>query len=261
VILKEIMTGIADVIFPPRCITCSAILEEHHPLPFCPQCTAGIRFIRSPLCTRCGIPFTAPEEEDHLCGECLVAPKPFALARAVGLYEATLLEAIHLFKYRGGIGTGRVLGGIMADFVGGIWDMKAFSVIMPVPLHRKRLHERGFNQAVILARSIAKRFALPLDFLTLKREVYTAAQVGLGHEERSVNVRGVFTVRKPERTAGKRVLLVDDVYTTGSTLAECTRTLLDAGADSVAVLTLARAFRDHDLPGQPEDTTPTAAKK
>jgi len=259
--LKEIMTGIADVIFPPRCITCGEILHDHGTLPFCLQCTAGIRYIRSPLCPRCGIPFTTPEKEDRLCGECLVTQRPFALARAVGLYEDTLLEAIHLFKYRGRIGIGNVLGSIMADFAGGIWDMKVFSAIMPVPLHRKRLRERGFNQAVILARKIAKRFDLPLDFVTIRREVLTKPQVGLGHEERSVNVRGAFTVRKPERTAGKRILLVDDVYTTGSTLAECARTLLDTGADSVAVLTLARAFRDHDVTGKSEGASSAVQEK
>jgi len=261
VTLKGILTGIADVIFPPRCITCGVILEEHGPLPFCRQCTDGIRFIRSPICPRCGIPFPPAEGEDHLCGECLVTERPFAVARAVGLYEDTLLTAIHLFKYRGRIGIGKVMGSIMADFAGGIWDMKVFSVIMPVPLHKKRLRERGFNQAVILSSRIAKRFALPLDFLTLRREVFTEPQVGLGHEERSVNVRGAFTVRKPERTAGKRILLVDDVYTTGSTLAECARTLLNAEADSVAVLTLARAFRDHDLPGKSKVASPAAQEK
>ena len=259
--LKGILTGIADVIFPPRCITCGVILEEHGPLPFCPQCTDGIRFIRSPLCPRCGIPFPPAEGEDHLCGECLVTERPVAVARAVGLYEDTLLTAIHLFKYRGRIGIGKVMGSIMADFAGGIWDMKVFSVIMPVPLHKKRLRERGFNQAVILSSRIAKRFALPLDFLTLRREVFTEPQVGLGHEERSVNVRGAFTVRKPERTARKRILLVDDVYTTGSTLAECARTLLNAEADSVAVLTLSRAFRDHDLPGKSKVASPAAQEK
>lgn len=259
--LKGILTGIADVIFPPRCITCSVILKEHETLPFCPQCTAGIRFIRSPLCPRCGIPFPYAEGDDHLCGECLVTQRPFAVARAVGLYEDTLLTAIHLFKYRGRIGIGKVLGNIMADFAGGIWDMKAFSVIMPVPLHKKRLRERGFNQAVILARRIAKRFALPLDFLTLGREVFTEPQVGLGHEARSVNVRGAFTVRRPERTMGKRILLVDDVYTTGSTLEECARTLLNAEADSVAILTLARAFRDHDPHGKSTDAPPSVQGK
>lgn len=248
--MQEILTGIADLIFPPRCITCSMVLEKHSLLPFCSGCTAGIRFIHSPLCHRCGIPFPSMEGEDRLCGECLVTQRPYAVARAVGLYEETLMKAIHLFKYRGRIGIGKVLGKIMADFAGGLWDMNVFSMIIPVPLHRKRLRERGFNQAVILAREIAKRFALPLDFWTLRREVFTEPQVGMGREDRSANVRGAFAVRKPERTAGKRILLVDDVYTTGSTLTECTRTLLKAEADSVAVFTLAKAVSGQDAPGQ-----------
>lgn len=187
-----------------------------------------------------------------------MTPRPFAIARAVGLYQDTLLTAIHLFKYRGRIGIGHLLGNVMAEAAGGIWDMKVFDLILPVPLHRKRLRERGFNQALVLARRIAKRFALPLDFRTLRREAFSAPQVGLGRAERTVNVRGAFSVRPPERTAGRRILLVDDVYTTGSTLAECATTLLAAGADSVAVLTLARASFDHDPLGTPECPLPTA---
>ncbi len=248
--MHEILTGIADLFFPPRCVTCGALLEEHGPLPFCPPCTAGIRFIHSPLCPRCGIPYPAPEGEDHLCGECLVTARPYAIARAVGRYEGTLLTAIHLFKYRGKIGIGRVLGRIMADFAAGQWDMRVFSAIMPVPLHRKRLRERGFNQAVILAREIAKRSSLPLDFMTLKRQLFTAPQVGLGREDRSANVRGAFTVQQPAKVAGRRILLVDDVATTGSTLAECALALMRAEAEAVAVLTLARAVPDQDAPGQ-----------
>ncbi len=246
--MHEILTGIADLIFPPRCITCGALLEEHGPLPFCPPCTAGIRFIRSPLCPRCGIPYPVGEGEDHLCGECLATPRPYAIARAVGRYEGTLLTAIHLFKYRGRIGVGKVLGRIMADFAGGQWDMQIFSTIMPVPLHRRRLRERGFNQAVILAREVAKRFSLPLDFLTLRRQVATTPQVGLGREDRSANVRGAFRVHNPERVIGRRILLVDDVATTGSTLTECASALIHAEAEAVAVLTLARAVPDHGTP-------------
>jgi ComF family protein len=242
--VKEILTGIADVIFPPHCITCDALLEEHGPLPLCPSCAAGIHFIGSPLCPRCGIPFSAAEGEDHLCGECLVTERPYAIARAVGLYEKTLLKAIHLFKYRGKIGIGGVLGRIMADYAALQWDMNIFSLIVPVPLHRKRLRERGFNQAVILARAIAKRFSRPLDFMTLRRTVFTAPQVGLGREERSANVRRAFTVRNPERIAGRKILLIDDVYTTGSTLTECAAALMQAEAEAVAILTLARALHD-----------------
>ncbi|MBU2054084.1 MAG: ComF family protein [Proteobacteria bacterium] len=249
--MKEVLTGLADVIFPPRCLTCGVILERHDSLPFCPPCLSGIRFIRSPLCSRCGVPFSLPEGADHLCGDCLVTQRPYAIARAVGYYEETLLTAIHLFKYRGRMGIGEVLGRIMADFAGVIWDMKVFSLLLPVPLHRKRLQERGFNQAVILARSLSKRFSIPLDFMTLRREVPTAPQVGLGLEERWANVRGAFAVRKPEKIAGRRVLLVDDVFTTGSTLSECAAVLMQAEAEAVAVLTLARAVHGHDVPADP----------
>jgi ComF family protein len=246
--LKEILTGIADLVFPPRCVTCDDLLEQHDSLPFCPSCLHGIRFIRSPLCPRCGAPFPAAEGEDHLCGDCLTTKRPYAVARAVGLYEETLLTAIHRFKYRGKSGVGKILGGIMADFAGRIWDMNLFERIVPVPLHRRRLRERGFNQAVILARELSKRFCIPLDFTSLRRELFTPPQVGLGQEARSANVHGAFAVKHPERIAGRRILLVDDVYTTGSTLAECARILIRAEAETVAVLTLARAVHDHDRP-------------
>jgi ComF family protein len=246
--VKEILTGITDLIFPPLCITCGAVLEEHAPLPFCPPCAAGIHFIHPPLCPRCGIPFPATEGGDHFCGECLATERPYAVARAVGMYEETLKTAIHLFKYRGRIGIGEVLGRIMADFAGSQWDMTVFSLIIPVPLHRKRLRERGFNQAVIMARAIAKRFSLPLDFMTLRRELSTPPQVGLEREERLANVRKAFAVRKPEKIAGRRILLVDDVTTTGSTLTECASVLMKANAEAVAILTLARALHDYDVP-------------
>jgi len=180
-----------------------------------------------------------------------MAERPYAVARSVGRYEETLMTAIHRFKYQGRTGIGEVLGGIMADFAGGIWDMKAFERIVPVPLHRKRLQERGFNQAVILARILSKRFDIPLDFISLAREVFTPPQVGLGREARSANVHGAFAVRHPERIAGRRILLVDDVYTTGSTLEECARVLIRAKAETVAVLTLARAV--HDQGKEPDE--------
>lgn len=253
--MKEILTGIADLIFPPRCITCGELLEQHGPLPFCPPCMAGIHFIGSPLCPRCGTPFPAAEGEDHLCGECLITERPYAVARSVGRYEETLLTAIHRFKYRGKTGIGDLLSRIMADFADNIWDMKAFERILPVPLHRRRLRERGFNQAVILARGLSKRFNIPLDFTSLRRDLFTPPQVGLDRKQRSANVQGAFTVTHPERIVGRRLLLVDDVYTTGSTLTECARVLIRAKAEAVAVLTMARAVYDHDRPHEPAPTS------
>ncbi len=254
--MKKILTGIADLIYPPRCMTCDEPLEQHDALPFCPSCRAGIQILRSPLCPRCGVPFPVAEGEDRLCGDCLRMDRPYAIARSVGSYEGTLLTAIHRFKYQGKTGIGKILGRIMADFAETLWDMKVFERVVPVPLHRKRLRSRGFNQSVILARALAKRFGIMLDFTSLRREIFTPPQVGLDRKERCANVHGIFTVRHPERIAGRRILLVDDVYTTGSTLEECSRTLIRAKAEAVAVLTLARAVRDINTPPEPGQTLP-----
>ncbi len=169
--------------------------------------------------------------------------------RSVGVYDKTLLAAIHLFKYRGKTEIGRVLGRMMADFAASAWPPEAFDLILPVPLHKKRLRNRGFNQAVILGREIAKRFALPLDFSSLRREVGTDPQVGLGRKDRRTNVRGAFAVRRPERIRGRKILLVDDVCTTGSTLNECAAVLLRAEAKTVTLLTLARAVHNFGSKG------------
>ena len=244
--MNRILTGIADLVFPPRCAACDALLERHGPLPFCPACQESIHPIRSPLCTRCGAPFPVPEGEDHLCGDCIAAEPPYAVARSVGRYEETLLTALHRFKYHRRYGLGKILGSLMADYAAAAWDMAAFDLVVPVPLHARKLKQRGFNQSLLLARTLAGRFGIPLDFSSLRREIATPPQVGMGREERLANVRGAFGVRHPERIAGQRILLVDDVFTTGSTLAECTRVLLRAEAQAVAVLTLARAVHDRE---------------
>lgn len=221
-------------------------MERHYSTPLCLNCMRGIHFITSPLCLSCGIPFSAEQENDHLCGQCLTEKKPYAVARSVARYEGTILTAIYMFKYHGKTAIGKVLGNIMADFVSGIWDMNAFDLIIPVPLHIKRLRERGFNQAVILARVLSKRFKITLDISSLRRTLFTPPQVGLGRKERSVNVKGAFSIINQNLISGKRILLIDDVYTTGSTLIECSRVLLEVNAEAVAVLTMARAIGEHD---------------
>jgi len=128
----------------------------------------------------------------------------------------------------------------MADFAYPAFHMADYSLIIPVPLHSKRLRERGFNQSLILAREISKKFLIPLDFLTLRRHMYTDAQINLGRKDREANVKGVFSVRDSEKIQGQRIILVDDVYTSGSTARECTRILMRNNAESVAILTLAR---------------------
>ena len=137
---------------------------------------------------------------------------------------------------------GGILGRLMTEHDYSDFQISSYTLIMPVPLHIKRLRERAFNQSLILARAIAEKYAIPLDFISLKRHIYTQPQITLGKKDRQANVRGAFQVKNPENTAGGRILLVDDVYTTGSTLNECARVLVQNGAEEVAVLTLARAI-------------------
>ncbi len=220
---------------------CSTSAPLNRDIPFCADCFARLRRISAPLCSRCGVPFDRTGGTDHLCGNCITSVPPFAVARALGSYESTLLDAIHQFKYRGKVVTGEILGKFMAGTTYHGLDIHDYSLVVPVPLHPKKLRRRGFNQSLILAREIAGFFGLPLDFTTLKRRLDTTPQITLGKEMRRKNVRGAFHVADRGKIEGHRVLLVDDVYTTGSTVGECARMLLKSKAAQVGVLTLARA--------------------
>ena len=222
-------------------MTCDAILEHHKHLPFCSACYAKIHFIQSSLCPCCGIPFAGADGGSHLCGDCIVSKSVYSAARAVGRYETTLLEAIHRFKYNGRIHIGEILGKLTAEFAYPGFNIGEYSLIMPVPLHPKRLREREFNQSVVLAREVSRTFHIPLDFMTLRRHVYTDPQISLGKKEREANVHGAFSVADSGKVKGQRIILVDDVYTSGSTVKECARVLMKNRAERVAVLTLARA--------------------
>lgn len=239
--MKKILAGFVDLIFPPRCVSCDQSLYSAPDHYFCPACHDRIGFVRSPICLRCGIPFESGELKDHLCGDCLTADTVFSVARCVGRYEETLLDCIHRFKYNEHLGVGKVLGQMMAVYAYPAFNVSDYTLIMPVPLHPKRLRQRGFNQSLLLARVIAARHDRPVDFMTLKRQIYTEPQVNLGRSERETNIKGAFKIADAGRIAGEKILLVDDVYTTGSTVKECATVLLKAGAEDVAVLTLARA--------------------
>lgn len=238
--LIGILKGLADIVFPPLCIACGAVVPEEG-IYFCPDCFSKIKFIRSPVCSCCGIPFAEAGEKNHACGTCLLSGPVFSAARAVGVYEAALMDVIHKFKYGGKTAVGEKLGKLMAEFPYPDFNIADYSMIMPVPLHPVRLRQRGFNQAVILARQITQYFSIELNFLTLTRVVCTDFQAGLGKAERGINVKHAFAVSDPRKIAGREIILVDDVLTTGSTVKECARTLLDNKAAKVAVLTLARA--------------------
>ena len=238
------LTALTELLFPTLCLSCSKVLSERGGHPFCPECFAGIRFINGPLCPVCGIPYPAEASPDHVCGDCLLKKRHIKTSRSLGVYESILHDAIHAFKYGGNLTLGERLGRLMAEHDYPSFRIRDYSLILPVPLHPRRLRQRGFNQSVILAREISRRHGVAMDFRTLRRIVDTESQAGLKKEERRSNIRQAFCTADPERVRGQNILLVDDVYTTGSTLGECAKTLLKGGAEAVGALTLARAIQE-----------------
>lgn len=179
---------------------------------------------------------------DHLCGNCLGDKPSFSIARSVAGYETLILDAVHQFKYRRDISTGYALASFMAEFHFPDFDFADYSVIIPVPLHIGRLRERGFNQSLILAKAIGKKYGIPVNFSLLKRSKYTLTQTGLDKSQREKNILGAFTVTDDAEAEGKNIILIDDVFTTGATIDQCVKTLVRAGARKVSVLTLARVI-------------------
>jgi ComF family protein len=151
------------------------------------------------------------------------------------------MEAIHLFKYGRKTSLAQPLQALLRETFLRFWETGTIDLIVPVPLHIRRLRERGFNQAYLLVRKWAKEEGLALDGLAMIRHRWTEPQTRQGRAERQKNVKGAFDLRSPHKIKGKRLLLVDDVYTTGATVNECARVLMKGGAGSVDVLTLARA--------------------
>ncbi len=215
----------------------------------CHGCLTGFGPVRSPLCTMCGIMFKSREDTDHLCGDCIRQPKKFYRARAAGLYTTGFIELVHKFKYAGKTRLAIPFGMLLLAAYLRHWKPDDIDLIIPVPLHRKRLRQRGFNQAFLLVSSWGRiagelniRSAdITIEKNTLVRKRHTAPQTGLGRADRKRNIKQAFSIAEPAKINNRRLLLIDDVYTTGATVNECAAVLLKNGAERVDVLTLARA--------------------
>jgi len=231
-----------DIVLPAACSYCRSSLSGSAVPFFCPQCWSELAPLQGPVCPDCGKPFSSAASlvlsPGHRCRSCRELPPHFDQALAAGYFEGPLREAVHVFKYRPLRALGVPLGAWMAAQVRLVHPLDR---VMPVPLHRTRLRTRGFNQALLLAAAVGRRFSLELDYDNLVRIRATRPQVELNGPERTQNVRGAFELRRPDAVAGMRLLLVDDVFTTGATLNECSRVLKEAGAASVIAFTLARA--------------------
>ena len=231
-----------DLCFPPRCLGCDS-LEVETRLLLCPACLARFPLLARPLCSCCGMPFVkSGSDHDHLCAVCLQKPWAFSKARALLCYDEQVAHLIRAFKFQGrrdALATFATLARRSET----IADLASPDMVVPVPLHPRRLRQRGFNQAAVLAARLPPRLR-PRISHALVRIRDTTPQRGLDGRQRRRNVRGSFALTPGHGVAGRKILLCDDVFTTGSTLNECATTLLAAGAARLEVVTLAMVVKE-----------------
>jgi competence protein ComFC len=229
------------LVFPSFCKICHEPLDRPGERIVCGACLSGLEPRRGPLCPLCGR-FEDGPGEDHLCRRCLARLPTFSRHRSCGVYGGTLKEVVLLFKYRKYAPLSRPLARFASSRIGddaALWE--GVEYLVPVPLHPARQRVRGFNQARLLARDLARPRGLPVLRGTLVKVRNAPAQAGSKAVDRERNVRGVYAVKRPERVRGRTLLLVDDVTTTGATVRECARVLMAAGAKDVRAVTIAQA--------------------
>ena len=278
-ILRSLVAAVVEAVFPAKCLACGCFIHPqdevfrqdfsihpysgrckdwrvdgfiHHLMqPYlCADCTRKVTVIKSPFCLACGFIIKSKEADDRLCGDCITSPKRFRVARAPVVYDEAFMNLVLNLKYHGKIQLAKPLGKLLLVAFLQHWDADDIDIVIPVPLFKKRFKQRGFNQAFILIKNwvdFAKELSADLTSLHIERQALmrirpTATQTGLGRKERMNNIRNAFSVPESHKITGKRVLLVDDVYTTGATVDECSRVLINHGAACVDVLTLARAM-------------------
>lgn len=244
--LSHLTTALRRLLYavlPTACAACKTPLDDDPEPFFCRTCWATVRPITGPACPLCGLPFasdiTLTHSPGHLCQSCREQPPAFTRAWAGYLYEPPLQDAIRLFKYRGKVALAGTLGALLRES----WrDRPEADLLMPVPLHPSRLRSREYNQALLLADELNRALRLPLSDDNLVRIRATPPQTELTRTERLTNLRRCFAVQRPDAVAGRRILLIDDVMTTGATASECAKALRKAGAAEVYVGVLARAI-------------------
>jgi len=239
IFLREFGRAARRLCFPARCLICGQGLPGDPETRFCVKCEAGIRLLREPCCLKCGRPFFNGAGASHLCSVCLTHDWHYARAHGVICYDPRIAPLIHAVKYHGQTAPLPSFAALKKRLPH-LDDCETARVIVPVPLHADRLRRRGYNQSLRLARALFPHLRHRIDTGALERWRPTRPQTGLPGPARRRNIKGAFRVVRPEKIAGQRVLLLDDVYTTGATVNECARVLVQAGAAEVRVLTLAR---------------------
>jgi len=235
--------AVLDLVYPALCPVCDAVLGARRRDPLCGACWDAIDRLVPPACARCGVPWPgfdpAPAAAPGTCEACLREPPPFDAARAAAAFAGPLREAVHALKFRGARGLARPLARLVLESPGATM-LDGADALVPVPLAPARQRERGFNQATLIAERLGRAHGVPVRPRWLRRQRPTLAQTELSAAERRRNVAGAFAASPA--VAGLRLVVVDDVFTTGATAAECARALRAAGARGVAVLTVARVL-------------------
>lgn len=227
---KKIKTWILDLIYPVKCPFCGTVTGDG----ICEECRKRIQKIEEPYCMKCGKP--VQEKEQEYCYDCGRKAHEFEEGRGLWLHKSPVSDALYAFKYQNRRIYGEIFGRELAETYGGYLRRKKVNLIIPIPLHRKKLRSRGYNQAEILARVLSEETGIPLETKLLVRQRATAPQKQLNDKARRKNIRGAFAARGT--ADGKNIVLVDDIYTTGSTLDEAARILRKAGAQNVFFLTI-----------------------
>ena len=240
---RQAARGLLDFALPPRCPACGTITRDPH--LFCLGCWSELAFLGEPCCARCGRPFDYESGPDAECGRCLAQPPRFDRLRAAVAYGDVARRVALKLKHGGRPGVAETQARLMLRHLS---PGAAEALLVPVPLHRWRIWRRGYNQSALIASALSRRSGVAAELDLLRRTRATPLLRGLGRRERALAVRGAFAVPKParQRLAGRVVVLVDDVFTTGATANACALALRRAGAARVEVLCWARVLAVSD---------------
>jgi ComF family protein len=254
-ILSSSFASVFNTVFPSDCRLCGSPLTNVSRLPVCADCSASIKPIEGSVCEVCGerVPDAAHAVAEAKCMLCRRARLPFAKAMAYGSYNGALRGMIHLLKYESMLPAAESLASLLAPVMQDLFISKGCdgeALIVPVPLYKSKQRQREFNQSELIARAALKQVAsakLSLADSVLVRQRDTRSQTGLTRHQRRENMRGAFAVKDASLVAGRDIILVDDVLTTGTTAAECARVLRRAGAKKVYVATVARVMKGEQV--------------
>jgi ComF family protein len=230
------------LIYPEACQLCKTERASAASGYVCSQCWAQVRFIRPPFCERCGLPFEGDISTTFVCTNCHSLHLHFTSARSAVVAKTVVLEAIHRFKYSHALWFENFLADLLVREAAPVLRQKKWDFIAPVPLHPLKLREREFNQAERLAAPLCRATGIPLATGLLRRAHATSTQTLLTREQRAANMKNAFAIRDGQDLEGKRIVVVDDVFTTGATTNACASALRAAGAAEVSVWTVARGL-------------------